>query len=89
MCDQDEESCLESGVSAWEGNFKKKNMGIEIDKHDRELGYEKLEKKNVCTIIWITGYNFSDHGCLKSLLHESEQQERHLKHETIRFWLRA
>lgn len=41
MCDQDEGSCLESEVSAWEGNFKnKKNMGIEIDKHDRELGHE-------------------------------------------------
>lgn len=41
MCDQDDGSCLESGLSAWEGNFKnKKNMGIEIDKHDRELGYE-------------------------------------------------
>lgn len=43
----------------------------------------RLDKRNVCAIIWIIGYHLSEHGCLKSLLHESEQQERHLKNETV------
>lgn len=43
----------------------------------------RLEKKNVSAIIWIIGYGFSEHGCLKSLVHESEQQKRHLKNETV------
>lgn len=43
----------------------------------------RLEKKNVGAIIWIIGYHFGEHGCLKLLLHESEQQERHMKNETV------
>lgn len=43
----------------------------------------RLEKKNVCATIWIIGYHFSEHVCLKSLGDESEQQERYLKNETV------